>query len=458
MIARILLGIVLLILLIGGVALLLVVLLHSFTPLTRSTATASSGSVWDVIGYAEWDRGRLSVWVYTPEVAPGDPLSLEVYVYGGLRIAVDEIDGTLGQVPFHERGPGAKWGTRFTHKQSSSMAEASQMLALHVPPDARPGDVLDLRLKVRHTLAASSGGGFQDRQATTELTVPIPVRSRVEAVLWRCLSAGRALLAFVLLYWLIRWLARHPSWFEFNIDPNFLYLPGVIIVIAHCWLGYLLFASPLLAALGMAPGWFLGPLLVGVWLLGPPLLLARFPAPPVIEKDEPDDKEESDRKAGGGAFRLPAGWKVVARVVRTYELAPAEDCTPGAAVAVSEVRAALAGRPEFTLADGPDGVLELTATQGHPGYVQGPEPGTAVWSEGKGRLTLRFADASQVRPEQIGISSDDPMLTAACCQALHPLFGGLRVRLQGVAAWVAVSPTSDSWGVELVLQGLGRPG
>src|SRR5262249_22637415 len=123
-----------------------------------------------------------------------------------------------------------------------------------------------------------------------------------------------------------------------------------------------------------------------------------------------------------------------------------------------EVRAALAGQPAFTVQDGPDGLLELTAIQGHPGYVQGPEPGTAVWSEGKGRLTLRFASVSTVRPEQIGITSDDAMLTAACCEALQPLFGDLRVRLQGVDAWIAVSPVGDTWGIQLVLQAVGRPG
>jgi hypothetical protein len=49
--------------------------LFSFTPMERATATANTGSVWDVVGFARWPQGRLSVWVYTPHLAPGDKVS-----------------------------------------------------------------------------------------------------------------------------------------------------------------------------------------------------------------------------------------------------------------------------------------------------------------------------------------------------------------------------------------------
>jgi hypothetical protein len=282
MFLRVLALIVVLLLMIGGLVLAAVIAITSIASLERVSATAHSDDIWNTHGSAGWERGQLSVWVYTPFVAPGEPLALDAGIYGGLRAAVDQIDGSLGGQRFTHRGKGPVWGMSFVRKQNSSMARAIEPLQLRIPVDARPGDVLDLQLEVRHTLATSGAGGFRNQKALTSLTMPIQVRSPAEAVLARCWSAARAVLAFVVVFLLGRWIVaalRGLPWAEprpNSLGGTLLGVGGLFGLLAFGYVGYLVFALPLLAAAGWRPD-CLGNVLVGVWVVGLLGLIWRFP-------------------------------------------------------------------------------------------------------------------------------------------------------------------------------------
>jgi hypothetical protein len=272
----------LLVLGLAGVAFALVVL-FSYKSLERSSATASTGAIWNPVGYGVWRKGQLSTWVYMPYLSPGSQTTVEVGVYGGLAVAIDEVSGSFADRDFHHKGTGQRLPSTIRRKRSSSMGSAFQKFRLVVPATAQPGEVLTLRLDVRHSLAVSEGSGFKPVQATTSQAIPILIRSPGDARLARCLSVGRALLALALAFLVGRWFyrsARTDELFQADRSENFkTTLIGVLTVfclMAWGYVGYLLFAVPILAAMGRASD-FLGPVLVACWLIGPPLLMWCIP-------------------------------------------------------------------------------------------------------------------------------------------------------------------------------------
>jgi hypothetical protein len=274
--------IVLWLLALAGVALGILYLIWS-TPVERSTATAHSGSIWD----RERNRAtaaQVSVWDYTPYVAPGDRLALDVGLYtGGLAIAIDHIDGTLAGNPFTHKGPGAAWQGKIVRRNSSSLARAFEPLELTIPSDAKPGEVLDLSFNVLHTLATSEGGGFTNGRSLVAFTMPILVQSPGAAMLARWLSAGQAVLACVLAFFLGRWFALAfstlpwPAYRRDSIFTTVFQVGAVFALMTFGFLGYWTFARPLLIALGWRPD-YLGYLLIALWVVGIPLLIWRFPS------------------------------------------------------------------------------------------------------------------------------------------------------------------------------------
>jgi hypothetical protein len=244
---------------------------------------AHSGSIWD----RERNRAtaaQVSVWNYTPYVAPGDRLALDVGLYtGGLAIAIDQIDGTLGGNPFTHRGPGSDWGGKIVRRNSASIAHTFEPLDLTIPTDAKPGEVLDLSFDVLHTIATSEGGGFANERAVVAFTMPILVQSPGAVMLARWLSAGQALLACVLAFFLGRWFALALStlpWRAYRRDSFFttvFQVGAFFALMAFGFLGYWTFARPLLSALGWRPD-YLNYLLIGLWVIGIPLLIWRNPA------------------------------------------------------------------------------------------------------------------------------------------------------------------------------------
>jgi hypothetical protein len=285
--------IVLLLLMIAGGAIGAVALTVSWTIVERLSATAHSGNIWKPWRFQTWDHGELSVWVYTPHVAPGDELVVDVGVYGGLRAAIDRIDGSFGGEPFTRNGKGPDWGMIvIDSKRFPSKGRALGGLRLRVPADAKPGGPLELQLQVHHTLAVPRLKGFVNEERVACLTLPIHIQSPAEAVACRWLSAGRALLAFVLALFLGRWLVsalragEGSEWKSGWFAKAFFCGGGLCVLIAFAYIGYLTFVMPLLKAAGWRAD-VMDKLLAAGWLVGLPLLIWRFPAGRRAKQGEP---------------------------------------------------------------------------------------------------------------------------------------------------------------------------
>lgn len=267
----------------GGLALCWVGLKYGFSSLERYSAVAHTGDIWKPLSSANWTEGQASLWLYTPHVAPGDRLLIEVGVYGGKRIAIDEVAGQLGTESFQHAGAGPQWKSKIVTGGSPSTVSDFTLVGLRIPADSRPGDLLDLQMDVRYTQAVAESGGFTNKQGEASLAVPIRVSSSRVAIWLRCLEAARAVLVFGLQFMFLVLLRKAtrgrelPKWMEEHCETT-VGLMMVLLVFAvtcHSYVGYWFFALPLLASVGHSSGWA-NHFLVFLWLLGPPLLLWRF--------------------------------------------------------------------------------------------------------------------------------------------------------------------------------------
>ena len=264
-----------------GIVLAAVALLCGFHVLERATATAHSDSIWNVYGDAVRPSGSVSVWVLTPYVRPGDVLVADVAIYGGYRVGIDRLSGVFAGQPFAEDGTGATWGGTISHK-SGSRGSDSVRLRLPVPAGAQPGQRLNLQIHVAHTLALSADGGFENREADAELSVPIVVQSTASALAWRLFGLLRAAVAFAAVVGLgckfRPQFHEFERWLDRNVNPNFLLLPGSAIFISYVVLGYGLFALPLMIAVGLTASW-IGYVLTAVWVVMPFVAIYRLTQP-----------------------------------------------------------------------------------------------------------------------------------------------------------------------------------
>lgn len=259
-----------------------IVVLFSYSTLDRLSATSSTGNIGNPVGSAVWRRGQLSVWLYPADVTPGSRVLIDVGVYGGHRIGISSVSGSLAGVSFDQPGRGASWGDTIIRKQNSGMGSDIARVKLLIPSDSQPGDILDLQLLVNHTIAVSSKGSeFENVDAMASMSLPIHVRSTGDMVLHRMLRAGGALLALVVAFLFIfglRHLAGEEAVFpESREKVNMLMLPFSGVVTAYCFLGYQIFALPLVTALGQPPDYLSYPLMA-LWLAGPPALVWRCPS------------------------------------------------------------------------------------------------------------------------------------------------------------------------------------
>lgn len=258
--------------LVGGVAVMV-----NFTGRMRYPATASQGDIWDTPA----DDGQLSVWVYTPIVAPGDRVAAKVGVYGGLRTAIESLDTTLGTQKVHLDGNGKSWDNQITtRKDIGELSRGSDTLEFEilVPEDAVPGDVLPLRCQVAYVLAASPflfSQSFTDEQKQASIELPIAIRSRGGALLMRAFNAAKALMVFLLAFLLLRWVWARMEHLQSPEDDSAGRLVGAVGLIwatAYVYAGYLFFALPLLSAIGYTADWFCIVLVV-LWVVGPIALI-----------------------------------------------------------------------------------------------------------------------------------------------------------------------------------------
>src|SRR5262245_58347680 len=95
---------------VGGI--LLAVVIFFYGPkqtIERIDADVNHGDIWS--RNTEVGDKEASVWLYTPYIAPGDRVSLEVGVYRrALAIAVNRVKGTFAGHPFQRGGRGRAWG------------------------------------------------------------------------------------------------------------------------------------------------------------------------------------------------------------------------------------------------------------------------------------------------------------------------------------------------------------
>ena len=224
--------------------------------------------------------GRSGVWVYTPHVAPGDAIAIEVVVKGGKRLGIQEVKVQAGERVLQVRGEGQTWGSSFTTRRRDTGQDEVE-LAVQVPPDAVAGSTLPVDLEVSWIAAESDGvGSFENREGFDRIHVAIPVRTPAMRTVRRALSAGWSL-ALLALACLVMAVAGHklgPTLNRKDGDQGLAEALGIVLIvaiIAYGFAGYGWFALPLVAATGILGTWFIV-LAVAVWLVVPVYLAVRY--------------------------------------------------------------------------------------------------------------------------------------------------------------------------------------
>jgi hypothetical protein len=140
-----------------------------------------------------------------------------------------------------------------------------------------------------------------------------------------------------------------------------------------------------------------------------------------------------------------------------YEISADNGSPPPGPATAEEVRKALASGSGFTVEDDPGGWLLLTATGGHPRWLDGPTPGSVVAGKQVAWLSLAATgDGGAVLPESLALTSTAGDLTLDVCAALSSALGPLRVRISGADEWIAVRAEEGTLSAlgQLALQGL----
>jgi hypothetical protein len=229
----------------------------------------------------------VAVWVHTPFVAPGDLAILEVGVFGGSKVGIEQV--VVQGAGIHEDvdGLGKHWGGVITSK-SGDVGQDTQKVNFTVPPDAPPGKPLVLQIGARATSAQSTGfAGFVDRPVEHSITVSVPVLARGDVPLQKALSGLRGLATLAIAGWLFFRLWHPVGRFFRRADADrgvgsslnqFLAVLAIGLLISYTMAGIALFAYPLRHATGL-----LGDLwttaFVLAWLVAPPYLGRKLAGP-----------------------------------------------------------------------------------------------------------------------------------------------------------------------------------
>ncbi|MCB9559691.1 MAG: hypothetical protein H6708_04725 [Kofleriaceae bacterium] len=362
-------------------------MLICFEPLRRSTADASDGAV--------------SVWIYTPHVAPGDTLTLGVRVAGGDAIGIEDVTVTADGKTLRVRGDGATWGSMIVTNHHG--AEDSLDVEVEVPRDATPGDTLRLAVEVAYVEAASSGSSFHNARGRGAVQLAVSVRSPTMRAVRRLLSGGRALAtlgALCLLVWYagpwLGWLNRQDGGGGEALGVLF-----IALLVLNGFVGYAVFILPLVAATAWTGSWLF--VVAGIVWFAAPIWVAI-------------------------KHRRRGGVRGVKGDLADFQLRPVVGRTLGTpyrtdAAAAHEV---LAGAPRVDTTTHPIAVVEAALR----------EVGLRATARGKlitivddrGRVaTLRVRRPARVAIAGMTLRSRDNLVSIDVARALVPLYGPLRL-------------------------------
>lgn len=158
---------------------------------------------------ADASRPGIAVWVHTPHVSPGDRMAVELALFGGRRVAIDQLDISGEGISQTITGLGKSWGGVITSK-SGDVGQDSLSVMVAIPKDAEIGKALRLTFSARGTVAESSGYAiFNDASIVRSIEVPVRVLSPSEKIAQRLFSALRGLGALLLSLMAFRFL-YHP--------------------------------------------------------------------------------------------------------------------------------------------------------------------------------------------------------------------------------------------------------
>ena len=228
----------------------------------------------------------IAVWVHTPFVAPGDVAILEVGVFGGRKVGIEQVVVQGDGVSEDIAGLGKHWGGVITSK-SGDVGQDSQQVLVTIPPGAPPGKPLVLHVGARATTAQSTGfAGFIDRPVEQSITVSIPVLARGDVPLQRALSGLRSLATLAIAGWIFfrlwhpvaRFVRRADADREKGSLAQFLAVLAIGLLISYTMAGIVLFAYPLRHATGLLGDVWTAAFVVA-WLVAPPFLGRKLAGP-----------------------------------------------------------------------------------------------------------------------------------------------------------------------------------
>jgi hypothetical protein len=198
------------------------------------------------------------LWIYTPYVDPGDPVTVKLFLQGGNGVSVHELHATLDGAPIaienrhdRERRPSKRF----------DMGKLEIELDAIVPAGTPRGE---------HALAFNldtwcGGSNFSKACGNVQLAAPIEIGGTIG---WKLLSALRALCAALVVFFIIRrawdpvkrWINEGEKSLGAFIAPAF-----IVTAVVWAWSSYPLFARPIGAALGTSNDFLYG-LAIVTWL------------------------------------------------------------------------------------------------------------------------------------------------------------------------------------------------
>ncbi|MCA9643763.1 MAG: hypothetical protein KC492_23885 [Myxococcales bacterium] len=238
-----------------------VLLIFYYRTALRATATVSEPTV--------------SAWLYTPYLAPGDSLRVQVVVYGGYENALERVTVRAGTQQRVIALPLPKsWLKRRTARRVP--ARSAHEFSLSVPGDHKPGTPFPLILSVRflENQFSSSAQRLQVRAVTETLRLDVPVVKAGQRTLSRALAALKALGFLVMACLLVSWYARSLGASivlmarRSSAMASFLATWLLALPLPLAFAGYVAFALPLVHATGWTSGWSIGGMLA-LWLIAP---------------------------------------------------------------------------------------------------------------------------------------------------------------------------------------------
>jgi hypothetical protein len=356
-------------------------------------------------------KGRdVAIWLLTPHLAPGDVARVDVDVFGGKRAALRAIEVSGEGIEARRALEGATWGSVIV-STSRGGGHASEQIEVRVPESAEPGQKIDLKLRVRYTLAVSRGGGLTNEHPTEELGLRLYIKSPMERSLDRAWSAFVSLALFGVVVALYRRVWHRLASLMTRKDKNgqdsslatSLGLLAIAGIIVSGFVGWVVFALPLASATGFTSDWFQAAM-GAIWLFAPPLigrkLAGKPPPPPLTGKLRRLDlePERAYRAAPPAPKELPSLKTLAAEIQKSAGLRVALEAE------AIEVRRARRARP----------------------------------------LVLEVQNPKRVRPEEIAVETAEARLAMEVILALVPLLGPVELELDDTSIAIDGAKSADA--------------